>query len=59
MIMEKIDVEAFKKEWFSFEEIDSITKSINNFNTNWKTHSHDEVRVKARNEIFSNKQVNV
>jgi len=29
--MTKIDVEKFKKEGFSFEEIESVSKSINNF----------------------------
>ena len=57
--MTKIDVEKFKKEGFSFEEIESVSKSINNFKKTWISHWHNEVKIKARNEIFSNKKVNV
>lgn len=57
--MTKVDIEAFKKEWFSFEEIQKVSESIKNFEKTWISHSHNEVKIKARNKIFSKQKTYV
>ena len=57
--MWNIDIDAFKKEGFSFEEIQKISNSINSFDQKWITHSHNEVKKLARKEIFANTKTNV
>jgi hypothetical protein len=51
--MEQIDIEVFKNEWFSFEEIESIKRWINDIE-NWKTISFEEVKLLSRKKLFSN-----
>jgi len=55
----KIDIEAFKKEGFSFEEIESVNTSIDNFTKTWIAHSHEEVKKSARKSIFSKVSIHV
>lgn len=50
--MTKIDIEAFKKEWFTFEEIESVKRGLDDIE-NWRTVDYIEVKNKARKEIFS------
>ena len=54
--MTTLDVEAFKKAWLSFEEIESIKKGLDDID-NGRTISHNEVKLLARKKIFSNKKV--
>ena len=49
---EKIDIEAFKKEWFSFEEIESIKRWLDDVE-NGKTKEHKDVKIEARKLLFS------
>lgn len=60
MIMAKeIDVEAFRKAWFTFEEIKDIVEAEKEFEETWITYSFEEVKQIARKELFSKKKINV
>lgn len=54
----KIDVEAFKKAWFTFEEIESVRQWLEDVE-NGNTISFDEVKMIARKKIFSKSKVYV
>jgi hypothetical protein len=56
--MEEINIEKFKKEWFSFEEIESIKRGLDDVEK-WRTISFEKVKIKARKEIFSKQKVYV
>jgi hypothetical protein len=51
-IMEKIDVVAFQKEGFSFEEIESVKRGLDDVEKG-RTVSFSKVKQNARKEIFS------
>jgi len=55
-IMTNIDVEAFKKEGFSFEEIESVKRGLDDVE-NGRTISFENVKNKARKKIFSKQKV--
>lgn len=58
--MTKINPEKFKKAWFSFEEIEHIQKSIDNYEKTGKWYSLKEVEEEIDNRIFAKaKSVNV
>ena len=46
--MVKIDIEAFKKAWYKYEQIQQIIKSEENFEKTWICYSFDEVKKMAR-----------
>lgn len=48
-----IDVEAFKKTWFSFEEIQRVSVSMEDFTKTWVAHSMDDVFGELNTKIFS------
>jgi hypothetical protein len=54
--MVKIDVKAFKKEWFSFEEIESVMRWLNDIE-NGRVSSFEWAKIKAREQIFSKQKV--
>jgi hypothetical protein len=55
--MEKeIDIEAFKKAWFTFEEIQDIIESEKEFEETWIAYDLDEAFVMIKNNLFSNKE---
>jgi len=56
--MEKIDIEAFKKEWFTFEEIESIKRSIDDVENN-RVFTEDEFYSRINKKLFSKNTVNV
>jgi len=51
--MVKIDIEAFKKAWFTFEEIQQVIKSEENFERTWITHDFEDVMKEAKTRLFS------
>lgn len=48
----KIDVEAFKKDWFTYEEIQSVLRWLSDIE-NWNIISYDEVKKISRKKLFS------
>jgi len=50
--MKNIDIDAFKNEGFTFEEIESVKRGLDDIE-NGKTISYKKVKEKARKEIFS------
>lgn len=56
--METINVEAFQKAWFTFEEINDIQEWLDNVKE-WLTFSHEEVKQEARKKIFSHSKAYV
>lgn len=52
----EIDIEAFRKAWLSYEEIESIKMWIDDVK-NGRTISFQEVKVEARKKIFSKSKV--
>ena len=52
----KIDIEAFKKAWFSFEEIQDIIESEKEFEETWIAYDFEEVKKQARKELFSKQE---
>ena len=57
--MAEINVEAFKKAWFSYEEIEDIIDGEKEFEETWITYSFEEVKQIARKELFSKQKINV
>ena len=55
-IMKEINVEAFKKAGFSYEEVESIKQWLEDVE-NWNTVSFEEVKKEARKKIFSKSKV--
>ncbi len=53
-----LDLDKFKKEWFNFEEIENIKRGLANIEKG-KILSHEEVKLLARNKIFSKSKVYV
>ena len=57
--MTKLNVEAFKKEGFSYEEIESIKEGLDDVK-NWRVYTEEEFYSKVWEKIFSNKkEINV
>lgn len=52
--MANIDVEAFKKAGFTYEQIQNIIVSEEEFERTGVGYSHEEVKIFARKELFSN-----
>jgi hypothetical protein len=57
--MVKIDTKAFKKAWYSFEEIQQVIKSEEKFEKTWITHSFNDVKKNVRTKLFTKTKVNV
>ena len=57
--MANIDIEAFKKAWFTFEEIQDIIESEKEFEENWITYNFEDIKKLARKELFSKQEINV
>lgn len=57
--MSNLDADRLKKEWFSFEEIERIKNSLENFEKTGVSHSHQSVKKKSREDIFSKSKINV
>lgn len=51
--MKKIDPEAFKKAWFSFEETKQVQESLDNYEKTGKWYSLAEVEKKIDDRIFA------
>jgi predicted transcriptional regulator len=51
-----IDVEAFKKEGFSFEEIESVKRWLDDIEKG-RTISYEEVKIKSRKKLFSKQKI--
>ena len=57
--MTKLNVEAFKKEGFSYEEIESIKEWLDDVNK-WRVYTEEDFYSKIWKKIFSNKkEINV
>lgn len=54
--MEEINVEAFQKAGFSYEEIESVKQWLEDVK-NWNTISFEAVKKEARKKIFSKSKV--
>lgn len=54
--MEKIDVEVFKRAGFSFEEIQDIIESEQEFEKTWIVYDLDEAFVIIKNNLFASKE---
>ena len=52
----KINVEAYKKEWFTYEEIESIKRWLDDVE-NGRTIPYNKVKVLAREKIFSKEDI--
>ena len=50
--MKEIDIEAFKQAGFSYEEIESVKRWLDDIE-NGRVVSHEEVKLLARKKIFS------
>lgn len=48
------EIENMKKEGFTYEEIQSILDSENEFEKTWIVYSHEYAKKIAREKIFSN-----
>ena len=52
------EVDAFKKAWYSFEEIQRINESLKEFEKTWISYSLDEAFEMVNNKVFSKYKVN-
>ena len=55
--MNEKDIEAFKKDGFSYEEIQTIIESEKKFKETWISYDFDEVKISARKRLFSNAKI--
>ncbi len=55
----QIDIEAFKKAWFSYEEIQDILESEKEFEETWVAYELDEAFTIVKNNLFTSKERNV
>ena len=53
--MENIDVEAFKKAWFTYDEIEDIIESEKEFEETWVAYDLDEAFLIIKNNLFASK----
>ena len=53
--MEIIDVEVFKKAWFSYDEIEDIIESEKEFEESWLAYDLDEAFLIIKNNLFATK----
>jgi len=49
----ELDLEVFKKAWFSYEEIQDIIESEKEFKQSWVAYDLDEAFLQVRNNLFS------
>lgn len=56
--MEEINVEAFKKAWLTFDEIESVKQWLEDVE-NGNTISFEEVKLEARKKLFSKSNIYV
>lgn len=56
---QKVDIESLKKNGFTYEEIQEIIKSEEDFLDTWISRPHDEVKNFARQVLFDNTNQNV
>ncbi len=54
--MKTISTQKFKKAWFTFEEIEKIKKGLKDIREG-RTISHEEVKLKAREKLFSKQKI--
>jgi len=52
------EIEAFKKAWYSFEEIQRIIESLKNFEETWISYSMEEAFEMVNNKVFSKYKIN-
>ncbi len=57
--MTEIDIEAFKKAGFSFEEIQDIIDSEKEFEETGIAYDFEDVKIFARKELFSKAKAHV
>lgn len=55
--MVKIDTEAFKKAWYTYEQIQQIIKSEEDFERTGICYTFDEVKELARDRLINNSKV--
>jgi hypothetical protein len=51
-----IDTENLKKAWFTYDEIQDIIESEEEFEKNWISYDLDEAFVMIKNDLFSKKE---
>jgi hypothetical protein len=51
-------IESLKKDWFTYEEIQSVLKWLNDVE-NWNTISYENVKKLSREKIFHNQNIYV
>jgi hypothetical protein len=51
--MKKIDIEAFKKAWFSFEEAQQVQESLDNYSRTGKWYTIAEAEREIDKRIFA------
>jgi predicted transcriptional regulator len=56
--MTKIDIEAFQKQGFSFEEIESIKRGLDDVE-NGRTYTEEEFYSRLEKRLFSKNKTNV
>ncbi len=58
MSNEEIDLEAFKKAGFSYEEIESVKRWLSDIE-NWKVYTENEFYSRLDKRLFSNQKSHV
>lgn len=52
------EIEAFKKAWYSFEEIQRIIESLKSFEETWISYSMEEAFEIVNKNVFSKYKIN-
>lgn len=52
------EIEAFKKDWYSFEEIQRINQSLERFEKDWIAYDLDEAFAIIEKQVFSKYMAN-
>ncbi len=58
-MLNKDTIEEFKKEWYSFEEINRIQESLKHYEETGEVYDIDEAFAIVEKEVFSKYKVNV
>lgn len=51
------DIISFLEAWLTHKEIEQLVESENEFEKNWITYSHEEVKQISRKKLFSKENV--
>lgn len=53
------EIDAFKNEWYTYEEIQRVEESLKHFEENWEAYDMEEAFEMVNKKVFSKYMTNV